>query len=290
MKLSGYVICALLLLTFISAASASPVADFTANVTTGTVPKQIQFTDTSTGGASSWEWNFGDGTTSISRNPLHTYTYAGTYTVSLMATNTLGNDTETKSGYITISPSGGGESGVLAHFTYNALSTAAQFSDTSLGTPESWEWNFGDGNTSIEQNPTHEYSVPGTYLTTLAVTRSGITSYYSYPVAVTVGSPNNYSQYYQNFFIPGMGGWDFVSHTADFWTTVTPATLFWAIIILIPYLTIYNRTGTIIIPAVLYLFTGGVLAMVMPPFLGQFYYWFIILGSAGVIYKLFVGE
>jgi YVTN family beta-propeller protein len=267
----------------------SIIANFSANRTSGIIPQQVQFTDASAG-ATSWDWNFGDGTTSTSQNPLHTYTYATTYTVTLNVSDGASSDSEIKSGYITISPSGGGDSGVLAHFTYGAVSTAAQFSDASLGSPESWEWNFGDGNTSIEQNPVHEFSTPGTYLVTLSVTKGGITSYYSYPVTVNVGAPNNYSQYYQNFFIPGMGGWDFVSHTEDFWTTVTPSALFWAIIILIPYLTIYNRTGTIIIPAVLYLFTGGILAMVMPPFLGQFYYWFIILGSAGVIYRLFVGE
>jgi hypothetical protein len=87
-----------------------------------------------------------------------------------------------------------------------------------------------------------------------------------------------------------MHGWDFASHSAGFWTTVVPSELFWAIIILIPYLTIYNRTGTIIIPAVLYLFAGGLLAAVMPPFLGQFYYWFIILGAGGVMYKMFINE
>lgn len=179
---------------------------------------------------------------------------------------------------------------LAANFTYTAPSTAAHFSDTSLGNPESWEWNFGDGNTSIEQSPVHEFSTPGTYLVMLAITKNGVTDYYSYPVTVNVGSPNNYSQYYQNFYTPGMHGWDFVSHTANFWTSLTPAGFFWMIIILIPYITVYNRTGTIIIPAVLYLFIGGALAAVMPPFLGQFYYWFIILGAGGVIYRMFVGD
>lgn len=103
-------------------------------------------------------------------------------------------------------------------------------------------------------------------------------------------TPNNYSQYYQTFFTTNMTGWDFISHTGDFWNSITPGEFFWMIIILIPFITIYNRTGTIVIPAMMYLFTGGVLAIVMPPFLGQFYYWFLILGAGGIIYKLYVGE
>lgn len=108
--------------------------------------------------------------------------------------------------------------------------------------------------------------------------------------AANVTAPNNYSQYYQKFFVPGMKGWDFVSHSRDFWSSMVPEEFFWLIILLIPYITIYNRTGTIIIPAVLYLFIGGALALVMPPILAQFYYWFIILGTAGIIYKMFIGD
>lgn len=76
-----------------------PVADFSADSTTicgGTV----QFTDNSTGGPTSWLWNFGDGTTSTLQNPSHTYATTGTYSVSLTVTNPQGNDQITKAGYI----------------------------------------------------------------------------------------------------------------------------------------------------------------------------------------------
>jgi len=103
-------------------------------------------------------------------------------------------------------------------------------------------------------------------------------------------APGNYSGYYQDFFTEHMHGWDFVSHTGNFWNHLLPEGLFWLVVILIPYITIYNRTGTVIIPAILYLFAGGVLAAIMPPMLAPLYYWFLILGAGGVVYKMFIGE
>ncbi|MFA5415134.1 MAG: PKD domain-containing protein, partial [Methanoregula sp.] len=61
------------------------------------------FTDTSTNSPTVWNWNFGDGSTATDRHPVHTYAVAGTYTVSLNATNTGGSNTMTKSGYISVS-------------------------------------------------------------------------------------------------------------------------------------------------------------------------------------------
>ena len=60
-------------------------ADFTQNVTSGAAPLTVQFTDKSSGRPNTWLWDFGDGSTSSQRNPLHTYTSAGTYTVTLTA-------------------------------------------------------------------------------------------------------------------------------------------------------------------------------------------------------------
>jgi PKD repeat protein len=80
-----------------------PVADFTADPTSGYVPMAVQFTDTSSGVPTSWSWDFGDGVgTSTLQNPSYTYTSVGTYTVALTATNDQGSDTETKLGYITV--------------------------------------------------------------------------------------------------------------------------------------------------------------------------------------------
>ncbi|MCK9307404.1 MAG: S8 family serine peptidase, partial [Methanoculleus sp.] len=81
--------------------SSTPQAHFAANITNGTTPLTVQFTDASTGSPASWSWSFGDGSTSMEQHPTHTYTVPGVYNVGLIVSNSAGNDTETKSGYIT---------------------------------------------------------------------------------------------------------------------------------------------------------------------------------------------
>ena len=71
-------------------AAVTPVASFTYTPSSGNAPLTVNFTDTSTNTPTSWTWNFGDGYGSTSQNPTHTYTAAGTYTVSLKATNAAG--------------------------------------------------------------------------------------------------------------------------------------------------------------------------------------------------------
>ncbi|MCB2230977.1 PKD domain-containing protein [bacterium] len=83
-----------------------PVADFSADPTSGVAPLAVQFTDLSTNNPTGWSWNFGDGGTSTLQNPSHTYTTAGTYTVSLTASNAFGSDGETKTAYITVNEAG----------------------------------------------------------------------------------------------------------------------------------------------------------------------------------------
>jgi len=85
-----------------------PVAAFTADVTTGTAPLAVQFTDQSTNTPTNWSWTFGDGSTATSQNPGHTYATAGTYDVALTVTNSDGNDTMNKVAYITVTTGGGG--------------------------------------------------------------------------------------------------------------------------------------------------------------------------------------
>jgi PKD repeat protein len=79
-----------------------PVAQFAGEPTSGPAPLAVQFTDLSTGSPTSWSWTFGDGGTSTAQHPSHTYNDIGTYTVTLVASNAYGSDTETKTGYITV--------------------------------------------------------------------------------------------------------------------------------------------------------------------------------------------
>lgn len=78
------------------------IASFSSNATTGYAPLNVAFTDTSTGTSASWLWSFGDGVNSIQKNPAHTYSIAGNYTVALTVNNTSGNNTVTKSTYIKV--------------------------------------------------------------------------------------------------------------------------------------------------------------------------------------------
>jgi parallel beta-helix repeat protein len=81
---------------------AKPVAAFSASPTSGKVPLNVKFTDTSTGAPVKWKWTFGDGTSSTVQNPTHKYSAAGKYTVTLTVTNSAGSNTATKSSYITV--------------------------------------------------------------------------------------------------------------------------------------------------------------------------------------------
>jgi PKD repeat protein len=81
-------------------------ANFSGTPLTGTAPVAVTFTDLSTGTPTSWSWNFGDGGTSTAQNPSHTYTVAGTYNVSLTATNACGSNAAVKNGYVTVSGTG----------------------------------------------------------------------------------------------------------------------------------------------------------------------------------------
>ncbi len=77
------------------ASSTAPVAGFTFSPASPVVNQSVSFTDASSGGPTSWLWNFGDGQTSTVRNPAHTFTVAGVFNVTLTATNAAGSSTRT---------------------------------------------------------------------------------------------------------------------------------------------------------------------------------------------------
>lgn len=98
-------LCAVILVFSGSASAAdAPSANFTANATNGVSPVTVQFTDTSTGNPTSWNWDFGDNITSNERNPTHTYTTVGAYTVKLNVVNEAGSSNLTRRNYITAWP------------------------------------------------------------------------------------------------------------------------------------------------------------------------------------------
>ncbi len=77
------------------------IADFEASTVSGVSPLTVQFNDTSQGSIS-WEWDFGDGSVSYEKDPVHVYSSPGTYTVSLNVTSPAGNDIKIKENYISV--------------------------------------------------------------------------------------------------------------------------------------------------------------------------------------------
>ncbi len=82
--------------------SVPPTADFKGFPITGSVPLEVTFNDESYPDIISWEWDFGDGGTSVVQNPVHTYNTAGTFSVTLTVINIFGTDSITELDYITV--------------------------------------------------------------------------------------------------------------------------------------------------------------------------------------------
>ncbi|MBP1929179.1 PKD repeat protein/outer membrane protein assembly factor BamB [Methanolinea mesophila] len=238
----------------------TPVANFTANETFGFVPLTVQFIDSSTGSPPmAFQWDFGDGSPNATeQNPVHTYTYSGTYNVTLTVSNSAGSHSFEQPGYIRamehLPPIGGGKAYYLVHsnvdgaevyfngdwfegtiqngtllvetcttctpvwtytvkkcgyfaltqnntrypakdevvdlwanltapkepliadFTANVTDGAAPltvgFESRSVGIAQAWNWSFGDGTYSEEENPVHTYTSPGSYTVSLHETNT----------------------------------------------------------------------------------------------------------------------
>ncbi len=171
----------------------TPTANFIADTMSScSIPFTVTFTNQSTGGTN-YSWNFGDGGNSTIANPVHTYTAAGTYAVTLIAINSAGgcSDTIVKNSFIIISfPQ--------ANFTHfpdsGCVPLTVNFSDTSISTVDpitTYIWTFGDGSpNSALQNPVHTYTATGIYSVTLIVqTANGCIDTFLCVNCIKVGTP-----------------------------------------------------------------------------------------------------
>jgi PKD repeat protein len=168
-----------------------PTAAFVGSPTSGTIPLTVSFTDQSTGSPTTWSWTFGDGGTSTAQNPDHTYTSAGTYTVSLTVTNAAGSDGFTRNGYISVGTPPPPTAAFSGAPTVGTYPLAVSFTDESSGAPTSWSWTFGDGGTSTLANPSHTYTAAGTYTVTLDVTNAYGSDSLTRTNYVTVNEPGS---------------------------------------------------------------------------------------------------
>lgn len=140
----------------------SPVATFTATPAGGTT---VNFAGS--GGSSVTRlWTFGDGNTSTTQNPSHTYSSIGTYQVCYIMTN-AGGCADTSCQVVTI-----GCPTPTSAWSFSRTGLNVNFTDVTLDTLSGWLWDFGDGNISTSQNPSHSYASPGTYTVCQTVTNA----------------------------------------------------------------------------------------------------------------------
>ena len=163
--------CILLFSKFSS--QAQLVANFSAFPTAGCAPFLVTFSDASTGNPTNWRWDLGNGTTSFLQNPSVTYFSPGLYSVKLVISNSSGSDSIIKNQYINVHFSPGNDfSGSPTTGCYPLPVHFTDLSSAGSGTINSWEWDFGDGNISSTQSPSHTYTGSGNFNVSLRVTNS----------------------------------------------------------------------------------------------------------------------
>lgn len=144
------------------------IADFTSADTVCKSTATV-FTNASIGGTS-FLWNFGDGTaTSTLQNPSHSFANIGQYTITLIATeNANCKDTVSKTIYV---------ESVTALMSQSATTFCdtpfvVNFTDNTIGNNVAWQWNFGNGTNSTDQNPSGTYTGFGSFTPSLIVTNN----------------------------------------------------------------------------------------------------------------------
>ncbi len=150
-----------------------PTVNFNSPIHSGCEPLNVNFHDQShvaDAAITTWEWNFGDGTISNTQNPSHNYTHAGSYTVILEIQDALGCENHITVGdYVQVSQP------PIPSFSANPsqycepVNVSFTNTSTTIAPPYSSSWNFGDGSSSNQTNPTH-YFQAGNHQVTLLVT------------------------------------------------------------------------------------------------------------------------
>jgi PKD repeat protein len=155
------------------------------------VGQTVQFSDASSNDATSWAWDFGDGELSEEQNPSHQYSAAGTYTVTLEASNDQGSASTSKDLTVT--------SGLCQLTCTATVPDTGEIDETVafVATAEranctgevAFAWLFGDGGSSFEQNPSHIYNATGIMQWTMTASVEGEICTQSGDIAITGNSP-----------------------------------------------------------------------------------------------------
>jgi len=154
----------------------------------GVAPLVVSFMDSSTGDIETWFWSFGDGDTSTSQNPIHYYDNSGTYTVTFTIQGPGGSDTAVKGDFVIVYEPEPPEAGFTASVREGMVPLTVNFTNLSTGVITANLWNFGDGQTSTEKNPSHTYQAVGTYTVSIAVGSPGGTDLESKSAYIVVSS------------------------------------------------------------------------------------------------------
>ena len=141
-------VCGEGLMTALSCGSA-PTADFSGTPTTVCEGGTVSFTDLSSDSPTSWSWSFPGGTpsTSTAQNPTVTYNTAGTYNVTLTATNAFGSDPETKTGYITVNAAPGNAGTITGSNSVCENATGIGYSISAVTGATNYNWTVPSGAT-----------------------------------------------------------------------------------------------------------------------------------------------
>lgn len=219
-------ICKTITVNCVSSSSCNP--NFTDSACYGNGTKKFISTSTGTNVNTTYSWNFGDNTTSNLKNPSHTYTANGTYTVCLFI---FSPPTCSASICKTVSINCANVSTCQANFTYSScVNGNRQFFSTSIGTSTntSYSWNFGDNTNSNIKNPSHTYSTNGLYVVCLTISDSTTNCFSTKCQTVTISCISSgsclanfadsacYNNGTKNFYSTSLGTTNQTSYTWNF--------------------------------------------------------------------------
>lgn len=139
-----------------------PTADFSITPAGGCVPLVVAYNNLASSNATTFEWSFPGGmpATSTDPNPLVTYTTTGTFSAQLIASNSAGSDTLFLSNIVVV------DDVPMPDFAASVNQLEVSLTNNSVNA-DTYLWEFGDGNTSMEETPTHTYDALGVYTITL---------------------------------------------------------------------------------------------------------------------------